>query len=134
MHSEDARAAGETEQRRYALNAWRETPFFTEHERAALPLTEAVTLIAQEEDLQSVTDEACSVFTAEELTRPLYLIIDINAWNRFGNHDRTSRTGELQAESWVTAPPIDRGHVPPILYDRSRGAGTRALRTEPACL
>lgn len=49
MHSKDARAQGESEQRLYALNAWRETPFFTDRERAALALTEAVTLIAGEE-------------------------------------------------------------------------------------
>ena len=82
MHSNDARVAGRTEQRHHALNAWRETPFFTEREVAALALTEAVTLIAQEEGLQSVTDKASSVFTAEELTRLLYLIIEIDARNR----------------------------------------------------
>jgi len=49
MHSQDARAAGESEQRLYALSAWRETPFFSDGERAALALTEAVTLLAQTE-------------------------------------------------------------------------------------
>src|ERR1041384_4792827 len=48
MHTKDARARGETEQRLYALNAWRETPFFTDRERAGLDWTEAITLISQE--------------------------------------------------------------------------------------
>ena len=82
MHSKDARAAGETEQRLYALNAWRETPFFTDRERAALSLTEAVTLVAQTHVPQIVIDQAASVFSPEELTRVLYAIIEINAWNR----------------------------------------------------
>ena len=82
MHSKDARAAGETEQRIYALSAWRETPFFTPRERAALALTEAVTLIAQGVLSSAIVDEASSVFAPEELTRLLYLIIEINAWNR----------------------------------------------------
>jgi AhpD family alkylhydroperoxidase len=82
MHSKDARAAGETEQRLYALNAWRETPFFDERERAALALTEAVTLVAQTHVPQAVVDRAAAVFSADELTRLVYAIIEINAWNR----------------------------------------------------
>jgi AhpD family alkylhydroperoxidase len=82
MHSKDARELGESEQRLYALSAWRETPFFTERERAALALTEVVTLIAQREPSPDIIDEASSVFTPEELTTILYLIIEINAWNR----------------------------------------------------
>ena len=62
MHSKDARAAGETEQRLYALNAWRETPFFSERERGALALTEAVTRIADTHAPQAVIDEAAAVF------------------------------------------------------------------------
>jgi AhpD family alkylhydroperoxidase len=82
MHSKDARAAGETEQRLYALAAWRETPFFTPRERAALALTEAVTLIADTHAPQAVVDEAAAEFAPDELTRLLYCIIEINAWNR----------------------------------------------------
>ena len=82
MHSKDARIQGETEQRLYALSAWRETPFFTERERGALGLTEAVTLIAQTGITEKVIEDASSVFSPEELTRLLYLIIEINAWNR----------------------------------------------------
>jgi AhpD family alkylhydroperoxidase len=84
MHSKDARAAGETEQRLYALSAWRETPFFTDRERAALAVTEAVTLIAGSHALSTVLDDAESHFTAEELSRLLYAVIEINAWNRLG--------------------------------------------------
>src|SRR5256885_6238261 len=57
MHSKDARAEGESEQRLYALNAWRETPFFTDRERAALAWTEAVTLVAQDHVPDAVYDD-----------------------------------------------------------------------------
>jgi AhpD family alkylhydroperoxidase len=82
MHSKDARAQGESEQRLYALSAWREAPFFSNRERAALALTEAVTLIPEGHISQSIVDEATTLYTPEELTRLLYLIIEINAWNR----------------------------------------------------
>jgi AhpD family alkylhydroperoxidase len=82
MHAKDARAQGETEQRLYALSAWREAPFFSDRERAALALTEAVTLIAEDHHSRSTVDEAATQFTPDELTRVLYLIIEINAWNR----------------------------------------------------
>jgi AhpD family alkylhydroperoxidase len=82
MHSKDARAQGESEQRLYALSAWREAPFFSNRERAALALIEAVTLIAEDHISQSIVDEAATLYTPEELTRLLYLIIEINSWNR----------------------------------------------------
>jgi AhpD family alkylhydroperoxidase len=82
MHSKDARAAGETEQRLYALSAWRETPFFTDRERAALALAEAVTLVADSHVPRTVLDEAAACFEREELTKLLFAIIEINAWNR----------------------------------------------------
>ena len=82
MHSQDARAAGETEQRLYALSAWRETRLFTDRERGALALTEAVTLVAETHVPQSVIAEAGSVFSPSELTKLVYAIIEINAWNR----------------------------------------------------
>jgi AhpD family alkylhydroperoxidase len=82
MHSKDARAAGETEQRLYALNAWRETPFFTDRERAALELTEAVTLIAETHAPQAVIEHAASFFSPDELSKLVYAIIEINSWNR----------------------------------------------------
>ena len=82
MHSKDARARGEAEQRLFALSAWRETPFFTDRERAALSLTEAVTLVAETHVPQPVIDEASALFSPEELTKLVYAIIEINAWNR----------------------------------------------------
>jgi AhpD family alkylhydroperoxidase len=82
MQSQDARAAGETEQRLYALSAWRETPFFTDRERSALALTEAVTLIAATHAPQEVIEGAAAVFSPDELSKLVYAIIEINAWNR----------------------------------------------------
>lgn len=82
MHAKDARASGETEQRRYAVSAWRETPFFTARERAALAVTEAVTLVAESHVPESVLDDAASQFEPAELTRLVYAVIEINAWNR----------------------------------------------------
>jgi len=82
MHSKDARAAGETEQRLYALSAWRDAPFFTEPEHAALALTEAVTSLGDHGALDRAIEEASSHFDPAELTRLLYAVIEINAWNR----------------------------------------------------
>ena len=81
MHTKDARAAGETEQRIYALNAWRETPFFTDRERAALAWTEAVTHIGE-----GVSDalfaEVRGAFSEKELADLTWAVAAINAWNR----------------------------------------------------
>jgi AhpD family alkylhydroperoxidase len=82
MHSKDARAAGETEQRLYALSAWRETSFFTDRERSALALTEAVTLIAATHAPREIIEDAAAVFSPDELSKLVYAIIEINAWNR----------------------------------------------------
>ncbi len=82
MHSKDARAAGESEQRLYALNAWRETPFFIDRERAALAWTEAVTLIAESHAPDDVFQEASQRFTQEELVNLTMAIVAINGWNR----------------------------------------------------
>ena len=82
MHSKDARQSGETEQRLYALSAWHETPFFTERERAALALTDAVTLVAETHVPQAVLEDAAAQFSPEELSKLVYAIVEINAWNR----------------------------------------------------
>ena len=83
MHASDARNAGETEQRIYALSAWRDTPFFDENERAILALTEEVTLISNK-----VSDEtynnAAALFAETYLAQIIMAIIIINAWNRIG--------------------------------------------------
>ncbi|RMB82411.1 carboxymuconolactone decarboxylase family protein [Streptomyces shenzhenensis] len=82
MHTKDARAAGETEQRLYALNAWRETPFFTERERAALALAEAVTLVHDGHVPDAVYAEAAEVFSEEQVAALIWAATVINAYNR----------------------------------------------------
>jgi len=82
MHSLDARALGDTEQRLYALNAWRETAFFTPRERAALEWTEALTLISQNHAPNALYDAVCKEFSENELVDLTYAIATINAWNR----------------------------------------------------
>jgi AhpD family alkylhydroperoxidase len=83
MHSKDARTCGETEQRLYGLSVWRETPFYTERERAALAFTEAVTLIAENRVPEEVFEQARQQFSDEELVKLMIAIVTINAWNRF---------------------------------------------------
>jgi AhpD family alkylhydroperoxidase len=82
MHSKDARKAGEAEQRLYAVAAWQEAPFFSERERAALALTDAVTLVADTHVPAAVYDEAARHFEPEELAHLIWQIVAINAWNR----------------------------------------------------
>ena len=82
MHSKDARVGGETEQRLYALSAWRETPFFTDRERSALAWTEAVTLITEGHVSDAVYEEAKQRFSDEELVNLTLVVITINGWNR----------------------------------------------------
>jgi AhpD family alkylhydroperoxidase len=82
MHSIDARAAGETEQRLYALDAWRETPFFDARERAALAWVEAVTLVAETHVPDSLYEETRRHFSEKEVVDLTYVAVAINAWNR----------------------------------------------------
>jgi AhpD family alkylhydroperoxidase len=82
MHSKDARAGGETEQRIYALSAWQETPFFTDRERAALAMTEAITLIREGHVPDALYERAKTSFSEEELVGLTMAIITINGWNR----------------------------------------------------
>lgn len=82
MHTIDARAGGETEQRIYALSAWRETPFFSDRERAALAWTEALTLLSESHAPDAVYEEARAQFSEKELVDLTVVITTINAWNR----------------------------------------------------
>ncbi len=82
MHSQDARAAGETEQRLYLLDAWREAPFYGERERAALAWTEAVTLVGEGHVPADVFASARERFTEEELVNLTLAVVAINGWNR----------------------------------------------------
>jgi len=82
MHSKDARAAGETEQRLYVLNAWREAPFYTERERAALAWTEALTLISENHVPDEIYNEVRQHFSEQELVDLSLAVVTINGWNR----------------------------------------------------
>lgn len=83
MHTRDARAKGETEQRLYLLDAWRESPLYSDRERAALAWTEAVTLVSEGHVPDAVYEPARTQFSEEELVKLTLLVVAINAWNRF---------------------------------------------------
>ncbi|HEY8328922.1 MAG TPA: carboxymuconolactone decarboxylase family protein [Rhodanobacter sp.] len=82
MHSKDARAAGETEQRLYLLSAWREAPFYTDRERAALSWAEAITLVATNDLPDALYDEVRTQFDEKGMVELTLAIIAINGWNR----------------------------------------------------
>jgi alkylhydroperoxidase family enzyme len=96
MHTKDARAIGETEQRIYALSAWRETPFFTPRERAALAFTEAVTLLASTHVPAEAYQEVAAEFSPDEIGALVSLIATINAWNTIGVATRAWEPGSYQ--------------------------------------
>lgn len=83
MHVTDARKAGETERRMATVAAWRETPFFSERERAALEWTESLTLVSQNHVPDAVWEAVRPHFTDAELVELTLLITSINSWNRF---------------------------------------------------
>jgi len=82
MHTRDARKAGETEERIYLLNAWRETDLYTEKERAALAFTEALTRVADHHVPDEVYDAAAAQFSEKELAALIMAVVAINSWNR----------------------------------------------------
>lgn len=82
MHASEARRQGETEERIYLLDAWRETPLYSPRERAALAWTETLTLVAQTHAPDDVYDELKAQFTQEEQVTLTLLIVAINGWNR----------------------------------------------------
>ena len=82
MHTKDARAAGETEQRLYLLDAWRESPFYSPRERAALAWTEAVTQVSETHVPDDVYKEARQHYSEKELVDLNWVVVAINAWNR----------------------------------------------------
>src|SRR6516225_9157001 len=90
MHWKDARAAGETEQRLYGLDAWRESPYYTDRERAALAWTEVVTAITQGHVPDEVYEEAHRQFKEKELADLTLAVAAINAWNRLAISARTT--------------------------------------------
>ena len=88
MHSKDARAAGETEQRLYGLNAWEESPFYSERERAALAWTEAVTLVSQGHVPDEVYEKVKKQFSEKEIAALTMAVVAINGWNRLAISSR----------------------------------------------
>jgi AhpD family alkylhydroperoxidase len=89
MHSKDARANGETEQRLYGLNAWRETPYYSARERAALEWTEALTLVSESHVPDEVFERVRGHFSDDELAHLSLAIVAINGWNRLNVAART---------------------------------------------
>ncbi len=96
MHTKDAGAIGESEQRIYALAAWREAPYFTRRERAALAFTEAVTLLAQTHVPEQAYQEVAAEFTEDEIAALVSLIVAINAWNAIGVSTRAWEPGSYK--------------------------------------
>jgi AhpD family alkylhydroperoxidase len=96
MHTKDARAVGETEQRIYALPVWRETPFFSARERAALGFTESLTRLAETRVPAADFDDLATEFASEEIAALLGLILVINAWNAIGVATRAWEPGSYQ--------------------------------------
>ena len=89
MHSKDARAQGETEQRLYGLDAWRETPYYSARERAALEWTESLTLVADTRVPDDVYERVRAQFSEDELVHLSLAIVAINGWNRLNVAART---------------------------------------------
>jgi AhpD family alkylhydroperoxidase len=102
MHSKDLRAAGETEQRLYLLDAWREAPFYTERERAALAWAEAVTLVTEGHVPDEVYEQARAEFGEEELVNLTLAVVAINGWNRLSIAFR-AEPGSYQPSSHAAA-------------------------------
>jgi AhpD family alkylhydroperoxidase len=96
MHTKDARAVGETEQRLYGLAAWRETPYYTVRERAALAFTESVTLLAAGHVPAEAYAEVAAQFSPAEVAALVSLIVTINAWNAIGVSTRAWEPGSYQ--------------------------------------
>jgi len=93
MHSKDARADGETEQRLYGLDAWRESPYYSPKERAALAWTEAVTLVSQTRVPEEVYDEVKQQFSESDIVNLTVAVTTINTFNRLNVAFRTEAGG-----------------------------------------
>jgi AhpD family alkylhydroperoxidase len=96
MHTHDARAKGETEERLYLLDAWQESALYTPRERAALAWTESVTRVAQTHVPDEVFAEASAHFTEPELVNLTLLVVTINAWNRIAIGFRTQHPADAR--------------------------------------
>ncbi len=100
-HTKDARAGGESEQRLYCLSAWRETPFYTDRERAALAWAEAVTKISEAQIPDDVYENARALFSEKELVDLTLAVIAVNSWNRLAISFNTP-PGSYHPDSPVT--------------------------------
>lgn len=105
MHTKDARARGETEQRLYAVAVWEDTPFFTAREHAALAWTEAVTQISYTHVPDAIYEEARKRFSEKELVDLTMAVIAINGWNRL------SVSFRKEAGTYQPAAGVERGQV-----------------------
>jgi AhpD family alkylhydroperoxidase len=99
MHTREARAQGESEERLYLLDAWRESPLYTERERAALEWTESVTLVAQTHVPDTAYEEVRRQFAEAELVKLTMLVATINAWNRIAISFRSQHPVHAAAKS-----------------------------------
>jgi len=112
MHSKDARAMGETEQRLYGLSAWRETGYYSERERAALEWTEALTFIADNHAPDELYERVRAHFSEAEIVNLSLAIVAINGWNRLaisfrsvpGSYQRADAAGRPAAELAIQGP------------------------------
>jgi len=111
MHGKDARANGETEQRLYGLDAWRETPYYSARERAALEWTEALTLVAETHVPDEVYERARAQFSEDELVHLSLAIVATNGWNRLNIAARTVAGGYV-AGSLTKSHAADSSPVP----------------------
>ena len=119
MHWKDLRARGEDEQRLYGLDAWAESPYYTERERAALAWTEAVTRLTEGHVPDEVYEEVRRSFSEKELADLTLAVVTINGWNRLNIALRTP-AGSYQPGQWSEAPPT------------SRTSGTQAAPATPS--
>ena len=136
MHSKDARAAGETEQRLYMLDAWREAPLYSERERAALEWTEAVTRVADTTFRPTCTPTVSERFTEQELVSLTLAVVAINGWNRL---NIAFRTEARQLSSRHVQESGEDGIAATLTPGRAQAAGRwraalgRAMARSPRC-
>jgi alkylhydroperoxidase family enzyme len=125
MHTKDARAGGESEQRLYAVVVWRETPFFSERERAALAWAEAVTQVSCQHVPDKVYELARQHFSEKELVDLTLAIVAINGWNRLAiSFRKVPGTYKPKKQSAGTAKSSHSDGTPGIAASNAAGANT----------
>ena len=125
MHTKDARARGESEQRLYSVVVWRETPFFNERERAALAWAEAVTQVSRQHVPDKVYDLARQYFSEKELVDLTLAIVAINGWNRLAiSFRKVPGTYQPKRQSEGTVKSSHSDGTPEIAASKAAGANT----------